>query len=92
MEDALFYAQLSFSLLGIIFTGTMAVVQPQNSNIYLPIFTSILFAWVPSPMSAKGIQPQLTTLHTRVQTLETNKITQAQITTTDPPAQVQAAV
>ena len=63
MEDALFYAQLSFSLLGIIFTGTMAVVQPQNSNIYLPIFTSILFAWVPSPMSAKGIQPQLTIIN-----------------------------
>ena len=75
MEDALFYAQLSFSLVGVIFTGTMSVLQPQNTNIYLPIFTSILFAWIPSPMSSKGIQPQLQTLRTRVQTLEHNSNT-----------------
>ena len=38
-SDTLFYSQLAISITGLIFTGTMLIVQPNNTNIYLPIFT-----------------------------------------------------
>ena len=44
----------------------MLIIQPNNTNIYLPIFTSLIFSWVPSPMNNKNIQTQLETLTTQV--------------------------
>ena len=64
--DILFYSQLAISITGLIFTGTMLIIQPNNTNIYLPIFTSLIFSWVPSPMNNKNIQTQLETLTTQV--------------------------
>ena len=64
--DILFYSQLAISITGLIFTGTMLIVQPNNTNIYLPIFTSLIFSWVPSPMNNKNIQNQIDTINTQV--------------------------
>lgn len=47
----LFYSQLGISIAGLIFTGSLLIFQENNSQVYLPIFTSIIFAWVPSPLS-----------------------------------------
>ena len=57
--DTLFYSQLSITLVGIVFTGVLIVVQPNNLNVYLPIFSSLLFSWLPSPISTKNIQSQI---------------------------------
>jgi hypothetical protein len=57
--DTLFYSQLSITIVGIIFTGTLIIVQPNNLNVYLPIFSSLLFSWLPSPISTKNIQTQI---------------------------------
>ena len=65
-SDTLFYSQLAISITGLIFTGTMLIVQPNNTNIYLPIFTSLIFSWVPSPMNNKNIQNQIDTINTQV--------------------------
>jgi|LakMenEpi03Aug12_release.lakeMendotaPanAssembly.Ray.scaffolds.fasta_scaffold648729_2 hypothetical protein len=43
-------SQLSISIIGIVFSGAMIIYQPQNVNIYVPLFTSIIFTWIPSPM------------------------------------------
>jgi hypothetical protein len=47
----LFYSQLGISIAGLIFTGSLLIFQENNSKVYLPIFTSLIFAWVPSPLS-----------------------------------------
>ena len=57
--DTLFYSQLSITLVGIVFTGILIVIQPNNLNVYLPIFSSLLFSWLPSPISTKNIQSQI---------------------------------
>ena len=57
--DTLFYSQLSITLIGIVFTGVLIIVQPNNLNVYLPIFSSLLFSWLPSPISTKNIQTQI---------------------------------
>ena len=57
--DTLFYSQLSITLVGIVFTGVLIVIQPNNLNVYLPIFSSLLFSWLPSPISTKSIQSQI---------------------------------
>lgn len=57
--DTLFYSQLSITLVGMVFTGALIVIQPNNLNVYLPIFSSLLFSWLPSPISTKNIQSQL---------------------------------
>jgi hypothetical protein len=44
-----FYSQLAISALGLLFTGIMTIVDQPHSSIYLPIFTSLLFVWVPNP-------------------------------------------
>jgi hypothetical protein len=59
VTDNLFYSQLSITLVGIIFTGVLIVIQPNNLNVYLPIFSSLLFSWLPSPISTKNIQTQI---------------------------------
>ena len=51
MKYLLFYSQLSISVLGIVFCGTMMIIKNDNINIYLPIFTSLIFAWIPSPVN-----------------------------------------
>jgi purine-cytosine permease-like protein len=45
-----FYMQAGFSGLGVVFSATMLLIGKEPS-IYLPIFTSILFSWLPSPLS-----------------------------------------
>jgi len=57
--DNLFYSQLSITLIGIVFTGVLIIVQPNNLNVYLPIFSSLLFSWLPSPISTKNIQTDI---------------------------------
>lgn len=57
--DNLFYSQLSITLVGILFTGVLIIVQPNNLNVYLPIFSSLLFSWLPSPISTKNIQTEI---------------------------------
>lgn len=81
-SDALFYAQLSISLFGMAFTGTLLVLQPDQVNIYLPIFTSLLFAWIPSPISSKSIQTQLETIQTKVSSTQQQQEKQQIATTT----------
>jgi len=65
-SDILFYSQLAISITGLIFTGTMLIIQPGNNNLYLPIFTSLIFSWVPSPINNKNIQTQLDNLNSQV--------------------------
>jgi hypothetical protein len=57
--DNLFYSQLSITLVGMVFTGVLIIVQPNNLNVYLPIFSSLLFSWLPSPISTKNIQTEI---------------------------------
>lgn len=45
-----FLTQTLFSAMGITFSAGMLMIG-KDPSIYLPIFTSILFAWLPSPMS-----------------------------------------
>ena len=70
--DVIFISQFIFSLVVLGFTGTMMIVDKENLNIYLPVFTSIAFTWLPSPMSSRpskednnnnnnGSQPKLLT-------------------------------
>lgn len=71
--DILFYSQLAISITGLVFTGAMLIAQPQNSTIYLPIFTSLIFSWVPSPITQKNFQNQMDSLNSQV------KLAQAKI-------------
>lgn len=57
--DTLFYSQLIITLAGMAFTGALIIIQPDNLNVYLPMFSSLLFSWLPSPISTKNIQSQL---------------------------------
>ena len=50
-NNNLFYAQLSISILGLSVISALLFVDKQNQNIFLPIFTSVIFAWVPSPIT-----------------------------------------
>lgn len=50
-NNNLFYAQLTISILGLSITSALLFVDKQNQNIFLPIFTSLIFAWVPSPIN-----------------------------------------
>ena len=44
-----FWTQVIFSTIGMAFSVSM-LATGRDPSIYLPIFTSILFAWLPSPM------------------------------------------
>ena len=48
-----FIMQSCFSAIGMVFSAVMLLVGKEPS-IYLPIFTSILFSWLPSPMSSNS--------------------------------------
>jgi hypothetical protein len=50
-NNNLFYAQLSISIIGLSITSALLFIDKQNQNIFLPIFTSLIFAWVPSPIT-----------------------------------------
>jgi hypothetical protein len=50
-KTVLFYSQLGISIAGLIFTGSLLIFQENNTKVYLPIFTSLIFAWIPSPLS-----------------------------------------
>jgi hypothetical protein len=50
-NNNLFYAQLTISILGLSITSALLFLNRENQNVFLPIFTSIIFAWVPSPIS-----------------------------------------
>ena len=45
-----FFMQAAFSGIGMVFSAIMLFIGKEPS-IYLPIFTSILFSWLPSPLS-----------------------------------------
>jgi hypothetical protein len=54
-----FWAQVVFSAAGIGFSSAM-LLRGSDASVYLPVFTSILFAWLPSPLSnfpPKAITP-----------------------------------
>lgn len=44
-----FWTQVTFSTIGMAFSVSM-LATGRDPSIYLPIFTSILFAWLPSPL------------------------------------------
>ena len=46
-----FWTQAVFSAVGVTFSAAM-LITGKDPSVYLPIFTSILFAWLPSPMSS----------------------------------------
>ena len=48
-----FYTQMAFSATGLGFSAAM-LLAGKDPSIYLPIFTSILFAWLPSPMATSS--------------------------------------
>ena len=52
-NDQLFYFQFGISLVGISVVSALLFTSSANQNIFLPIFTSIIFAWIPSPLSKK---------------------------------------
>jgi hypothetical protein len=61
-NDTLFYFQFGISLVGIGVVSSLLFISNENQNIFLPIFTSIIFAWIPSPLSKdnktdKKVQP-----------------------------------
>jgi hypothetical protein len=45
-----FLTQMGFSAVGLFFVGGM-LAAGRDATVYLPILTSILFAWLPSPMN-----------------------------------------
>jgi hypothetical protein len=53
-----FYMQAGFSGVGVVFAAVMLLIGKEPS-IYLPIFTSILFSWLPSPLSGSAGQSTL---------------------------------
>ena len=71
-KTILFYSQLAISISGLIFTGSLLISQENNSNIYLPIFTSLIFAWVPSPLSFDNsiIEQNIKILEDRINIIE----------------------
>ena len=52
MSNTLFYFQFGISFFGLAVTGALLFADRQNQNIFLPIFTSIIFAWIPSPLTS----------------------------------------
>lgn len=50
-NNSIFYFQFLISLIALGFSITMLVVQKENNNIYLPFLTSLVFAWIPSPIN-----------------------------------------
>lgn len=50
-NNNLFYSQLAISILGLSITSSLLFIDRENQNIFLPIFTSIIFAWIPSPIT-----------------------------------------
>jgi hypothetical protein len=53
-NNSVFYFQFLISLIALGFSATMLVVQKENNNIYLPFLTSIVFAWIPSPINTQN--------------------------------------
>lgn len=68
--DIVFYTQLAISITALIFTGAMAVVRPEQSNVYIPIFTSIVFAFIPSPATVSQTNAHLSKLTKQVTKLQ----------------------
>ncbi len=52
-NNSIFYFQFVISLIALGFSITMLVVQKENNNIYLPFLTSLVFAWIPSPINTQ---------------------------------------
>lgn len=51
-NNILMIIQALFSLIGIVFTGTMLVIG-RDPSIYLPIMMGLIMTWIPSPLSHK---------------------------------------
>jgi len=50
LSKTLFYSQLSISIIGLVFSAIMSVIDKESSAVYVTIFSSLLFAWIPSPI------------------------------------------
>ena len=77
-NDIILYLQCSITTIGLLFSGTMLIVG-NNPNIYLPLFSSLIFSWMPSPISSKvnsdfqyHQSSELSSLHTKVLDLKSN--------------------
>ena len=81
--DTLFYSQLSITLVGMVFTGALIIIQPNNLNVYLPIFSSLLFSWLPSPISTRNIQTQLKGVEDRIAVMNHKIVKKNMTRTTD---------
>ena len=46
-----FYAQFAVTVIGLTLSSAMIVMNSNNSTVFLPILTSLLFSWLPSPSS-----------------------------------------
>lgn len=64
LSNKIFYAQLGFSLVGVGLSAVMIILNSNNSTVFLPILTSILFSWVPSPNSTPDLTPHMDKLNT----------------------------
>jgi hypothetical protein len=49
-NNSLFMMQSLFSLIGVGFSAGM-LITGHDSSVYLPIFTSLIFYWAPSPIN-----------------------------------------
>lgn len=47
------YLQFTISLIGLGVSSGLLIYDQDNSNIYLPCITAIVFAWLPSPIQNK---------------------------------------
>ena len=63
LSSKVFYAQLGFSIVGIGLSAAMIAINPNNSTVFLPILTSLLFSWVPSPTSVPDLTPHMDKLN-----------------------------
>lgn len=54
-NNSIFYFQFLISIIALGFSITMLTIQKENSNIYFPFLTSIVFAWIPSPINTPNI-------------------------------------
>lgn len=74
-SSSIFYAQLGFSLIGITLASVMIIMNTDNSDVFLPILTSLLFSWVPSPMAPPDLNSHLEAL-TKLANIKNSSLTE----------------
>jgi len=71
-KHGLFLSQLIFSLIGVGFSIGM-LVDNKDPSIYLPILTSIVGVWTPSPMSRTNQQVALMQSNNNIPNINENQ-------------------